>query len=262
LNLGKIVFNPGHTHGANVDPNYPDYSEGTSMYELGQMLNAPLTRENYENPSMQERAERAKDLGADTYISLHSNYPIEGIIIYYSLERPEDKTIADELGTKLAEALGIEYRGAETKLYPDTDDTDYYGDIRYAIRQGISHVLLVEHGAHSELAEGTQKKLEKIAQVYKSLFFNEEAEDMKIKIVPSNPPDTCIAMLTARIAGLDKCEQSYIPDVTSNDIIVQVGGGQPKATETTKLIAGANMADTARQAIDWAELFAATGKVF
>ncbi|KPU42140.1 N-acetylmuramoyl-L-alanine amidase [Oxobacter pfennigii] len=263
MNLGKVVFDPGHINGVNIDPKYPDYSEGTAMFELATMLNndtgSPLTRGAYERPPLEDRAAIAKRYGANTLISLHTNYPTLGTIIYYSVKRPQDKAIAEQLGQAIADALGIKFRGAVT--YPGKNDNDYYGIIRYGVEQGIEHAFLVEHGAHAELAIDTKNKLKKIAQVYKSLLFMEESE-MKIKVVPSNPPDTWLAMGIARyIDG----ELSYVPDVKPNDICVQLGGlGEhgKLATPTAKLIVGTNMIDTAEQAIAWAKQYKKTGKIY
>jgi hypothetical protein len=170
--LGKVVFDPGHFHGANVDPKYPDYSEGTEMLKLGKMLQerlgVPLTRTDGKDIDFSERVRRAKAVGADTLISLHSNYPNTGVLVIYSIHRPQDKPIAEWIGKAIANALGIKFREARTRK-SEKGNYDYYGMIRQPYNAGI-RPFIVEHGAHSELAIDTQKKFEKIVEVYVSIL--------------------------------------------------------------------------------------------
>jgi hypothetical protein len=249
MDYGKVVFNPGHINGANVDPAFPDYSEGTQMYNLGLILNsatgAPLTRGPNEKPELYERARRAKALGANTYISLHTNYPTHGVIVYYSVRRPEDRELAEAVGSQVAQVMGINFRGAETKLYPDTDDTDYYGDVRYAVREGIEHVLLVEHGAHAEMAIDTEAKLQAIARVYESILFNKGVDDVKGIILVYGDADWDAAKGAHNITGFPiTTEEAYAAAPFNAGVRIHVGGPDRPNTPTDVYCAGATRIET------------------
>jgi hypothetical protein len=177
-----------------------------------------MTREANIRPSLQARAAYAKKLGCDTFLSLHSNYPSKGVIIYYSFKRPEDKAIAINLGQAIANALGIDFNGAVTKV---ENGEDFYGTLRYGVRQGLKHVLLIEHGAHEELAIDTQSKLQKITNVYKTFFNLQKEDDGMLVVIPYGVPDYGPAQTYAsqkRGAVLDWGL------VTPNDDVVQIGG--------------------------------------
>jgi hypothetical protein len=256
MDLKKIVLDPGHVHGANVDPLYPNYSEGTNMYLLGVMLRndtgSPLTRGDYENPDLDVRAERARQLGANTLISLHSDYPDDGCKVFYSLKRPQDKEYAEIIGRAIAQELEVSFDGAKTRLYPGTTNTDYYGIIREAVKRNINHVFIVEHCSHKELSSDTQSKLRRIANVYERLFFNKESDNMTI-VIPKGVPDIGAALSYAsnvRGAVLDWGV------VTNEDDVVQIGG---KSTDTPpegknpksfKVISGADRKDTLRKVLE------------
>jgi peptidoglycan hydrolase-like protein with peptidoglycan-binding domain len=171
----KPAFDPGHKKGSNVDPKHKNYSEGTQMWNLVQnvfkLIKGVFITKNSceENVGLEERVKRAKKAGCDILISTHSNYPHKGIVIYISMfANQEVKDFATELANRLSKALGIANNGVKTRKYP-LRNADYYGINRYGEKYGIPSII-VEHGAHEELAVDTEKKLNIIASVYSDLL--------------------------------------------------------------------------------------------
>ena len=167
----KVVFDPGHYNGANVDTKHPYYSEGTQMLNLGKMLesayNTPLTRTGTGDVNFPTRVARAKGHGAGYLLSIHSNYPADGVIIFYSYFRQQDKALAEQIGREIAKVLGIKFRKATTRL--NHEGFDYYGMIRQPFKAGM-RPLIIEHGSHAQLAYDTEDKLEKIVKAYGNIL--------------------------------------------------------------------------------------------
>jgi N-acetylmuramoyl-L-alanine amidase len=185
--MGKytIAIDAGHFP-ACVNGGSQGYKEGKSMMVLAKLLFAELaaykditpyltrTDTDDSNPnnevSLDERGRRAGKAGAHALFSLHSNAGGgRGTEVYYSLKQPNDKAFAALLCTQIAAALGISNRGAKTRLYPDTTNTDYYGIIREPLENGVSHAFIIEHAFHDNTEEERllmdQNNLAKIAKV-------------------------------------------------------------------------------------------------
>jgi N-acetylmuramoyl-L-alanine amidase len=94
MNLGKVGFDPVHYAGSNC---VEGYCEGDTMLQFGLALQKEydvfLTRTDGKDVDLKQRAIKAKQAGCDTFISLHTNWPksATGIIIFYSVQRPQDK---------------------------------------------------------------------------------------------------------------------------------------------------------------------------
>lgn len=181
MNFGKVVFDPGHGSKVNAGPN--GYYEGDAMLSLGLMLKArgfELTKEDGADPMLQNRAKKAKELGANTLISLHTDYvpadnpqSTEKTMVIYSLNRPGDKEIAEYLAREIAAALGIKKTkiwARESSRSTPSQPVDYYGIIRNSINLGIEHVFIIEHCNHAQMSVDTASKLQKIADCYERLF--------------------------------------------------------------------------------------------
>lgn len=181
MNFGKVLFDPGH--GTKVNPGTNGYFEGDVMLQLGLLLKAKgfgLTKEDGSDPSLHSRAKMAKELGANTLISLHTDWvpsdnpqSTERTMVIYSLNRPQDKEVAEYLAKEVATALGI----AKTKIWTRHSSSsspenpiDYYGILRHAVKLGIEHVFIIEHCNHAQMSENTASKLQKIADCYERLF--------------------------------------------------------------------------------------------
>jgi hypothetical protein len=170
FNFGKIAFDSGHYANANAGPG--SYREGNVMLKLGLMLQdrygTLTTRTDGNDLVLLKRAKLAKAAGCNTLISLHTNAPIEadGIIIFYSMHRPEDKAMAEYIGRELSKATGIPFRAAKTRPSKSYPNQDYYGMIRHPVSFGIEHAFIVEHGSHWEMAIDTDTKLQNIVKCY------------------------------------------------------------------------------------------------
>lgn len=170
--LGKVGFDPGHFQGHNV---YKDYIEGNTMLKLGLALNkeygSPLSRYDGKDLSFQLRAKTLKAAGCNSVISLHSNYPTDGVLVIYSLNRPQDKPIAEHIAKEIAKAIGTTWR-VWTRASSHSvagKPVDYYGIIRHSINAGLQP-FIVEHGSHKEMSADTEQKIKAIVECYGKLM--------------------------------------------------------------------------------------------
>lgn len=180
----KILLDPGHGKKDNKGV-YPEYREGTRMWDLAQLLMAKLAEYDCEvactrpsiddNPLPEERGKMAK--GYDIFLSLHSNTPSSkdkgkpsyekatGVISFYSVARPKDKEFATDLAKRVADIMGTYSRGADDKAKKNGED--YYAVIRNAIAVGCDHPFIIEHGFHTNKKDCAflldEKGLDKIA---------------------------------------------------------------------------------------------------
>lgn len=201
--MKRVMFDPGHYARYNAGP--PGYYEGDAMLEFGLALQREygvlLTRQDGKNLDLKERADKAADAGCDTLISLHTNAPeaAKGVIIFYSVQRPGDRVIAEALGQALAKAMGLTFRGAKVRTFEKDPTTDYYGVIRHSIRHGLEHAFIVEHGSHWEFAANMQAKIAACVMVYGE--FLGKVKDMDwldvIKKVTDSPEKWEKAIITA-----------------------------------------------------------------
>ncbi|MBS4538225.1 peptidoglycan-binding protein [Clostridium sp. D2Q-11] len=172
FSVNNTTFDPGHYAGANIAPRCSNrYSEGDNMLLLGLALNkefgSPLTRYNGKDVSFPNRTAMAKKNGSKYLVSLHTNYPTDGVICFISVSRPEDKIVAEKIGKTVANKLGIQFRGVRTRK--NSYGTDYYGMIRIPQRYGI-HGIIVEHGSHREHCSNTDEKRRLIIEAYREVF--------------------------------------------------------------------------------------------
>ncbi|MCL2807333.1 MAG: N-acetylmuramoyl-L-alanine amidase [Coriobacteriia bacterium] len=118
-----------------------------------------FTRTENENPSLQQRVDRAVNGGADVFISLHNNASGSGAgtgaevwVPNNSSYRNRTHVVGKQLGTKILEqlsGLGLANRGVKVldnvgATYPDGSVSDYYGVIRASRMAGIPGII-VEH---------------------------------------------------------------------------------------------------------------------
>lgn len=160
----KVVLDPGHVKGYNKGA-VSGYYEGTAMYNYAYRLADKLKAAGLEvsvtrakvtdNPSLTNRGKAAK--GADMFVSLHSNAAssasAKGVSVFYSIKRDGDKVHAANFSKSLAALIcgGTRDRGACTRK--GGGDWDYYTVIQSAVSVNCPHVLLVEHGFHSNKDE-------------------------------------------------------------------------------------------------------------
>lgn len=128
-------------------------------------VSAVLTRGQNDNPSLQARADTAKTIGADVFVSVHCNSTGYGTAYGAEVWAPnnssyfnEAHTVGTELGNKILAQLtnlgltnrGVKFRdwgaddGSGAGLYADGSMADYYGVIRNCRRYNIPSII-VEH---------------------------------------------------------------------------------------------------------------------
>lgn len=156
----KIVIDPGHGEFSNKGV-IAGYYEGRTMFNLAGYLrdellryhgvDVQITRSSVQaDPDLAERG--AMYPGANVFLSLHSNAAarpeVWGSEIYDSLIIP-NKKLADALGLAISKEMEHSYRGTLYRKNDDGSNTDWYGVIRSAMRNGAYCALLIEHGFHT-----------------------------------------------------------------------------------------------------------------
>jgi len=145
------------------------------MRQLGLFLkdritDSVITRPDKQNITFRQRVKKGVESGCDTLISIHTNAPpAKGIMVFYSIFRPEDKALAKLIAKALSKELGIKIRGVMTRK-SQKGNWDYYGIIRNSINAGLAHVLIVEHGDHSEFAMDIENNIKAVYRAYKEVF--------------------------------------------------------------------------------------------
>jgi N-acetylmuramoyl-L-alanine amidase len=181
MNNGKYVgvIDPGHAlgsdkHGCN------GFSEATHNFAMAQALKAKLEatgkftiilthNDLNTDPSLGTRGRMVKTPNglADFFLSMHTNGSAaassggkaRGVTIFYSVDLPENKSVAIKLGKAIAAAMGTSYRGAVTRAggtvsKPDPSTAeDYYTVIDSSQDAGCKLVLLSESGFHDNLQD-------------------------------------------------------------------------------------------------------------
>jgi uncharacterized protein YjdB/N-acetylmuramoyl-L-alanine amidase len=128
-----------------------------------------------DNPSVQERVDRAHNIGADVLVSVHNNSAGESahgfeILVpnntsYNSTARDEAKALASKIETQL-KSLGLYDRGFVVKDYPsgydsstysDGSTADYYGIVRYARKYNMPGII-VEHAFVTNSSDAAKLK--------------------------------------------------------------------------------------------------------
>lgn len=177
-----ICFDAGHFANYNrygIKPDGTQYSEGEAVKALADELSLVIpdsvfSRPTYEdNPSFGERSEFAAENNADVMISLHSNgspetydESVPGIVVFHSIQQPENQVHAEKLAELLSKYSGIEISKVHTWENSDKPGTDYLGMMNTPVKFGIEYVFLVEHGSHWQFAGDYDGNLEGFTQAY------------------------------------------------------------------------------------------------
>ena len=133
-----------------------------------------LVRGHYEDPELYDRVQRAVEVGADVFVSVHinsSNYSsangfevwVPNKSSYNNLTHEEGTALASKISNQLSK-LGLNNRGIQTKdysvsgedrRYPDGSEADYYSVIRNSRLNGIPG-LIVEHAFISNASDASK----------------------------------------------------------------------------------------------------------
>jgi hypothetical protein len=155
---GKACYNVGysgqyyeHVFALEFDKRLQKKLEATGYFDI------LLTRDTDIFLELWERAEIAKNFGADFFFSTHTNAggtTARGSECYYSVDLPNDKKFAARVSAEIAFTFGVPDRGAKIKTQAGKWDginevEDYFGVIDGSQDRGIPHVWLAELLFHS-----------------------------------------------------------------------------------------------------------------
>ena len=164
-----IVLDPGHGQFGNKHTTAEGFYEGTQNFKLAMMLSELLRKKGFEvvstrervedDPELEERGQLAGRLGADMFISIHSNAPgasnpnysaVRGAEVFYSVsDHDANAELALIINRAVVEAMGTLDRGIKTRRYPGAEHLDYYSVVRNAALSGCKRAFLIEHGFHT-----------------------------------------------------------------------------------------------------------------
>lgn len=152
----KIILDPGHGAGKASNRGSLIGNEGDNNFYMAEEIKKALepyevqvdtTRKKItDNPSLTERSKAGE--GYDVFLSLHTNAyngKAKGSEVFRSLEHNNASNIAL---AKLINDKVAKYfvnRGVKTRAYPNTNNLNYYGVMRY---NKAKHVFLGEFGFH------------------------------------------------------------------------------------------------------------------
>ena len=178
-----VVLDPGHdgTHGGS---SANGFVEAQLNLKIAQYCKAELeeyygvtvymTRDSASCPNgggnnkscLQRRADIARDMGANLFVSLHNNYSsassASGAEIWYPNQNynPWTSQVGGSAASKILEQLtrlglkdrGTQIRNAKEDKYPDGSAADYYAVIRHCKEYGIPGII-VEHAFMSNSSD-------------------------------------------------------------------------------------------------------------
>lgn len=178
-----VVLDPGHdgTHGGS---SANGFVEAQLNLKIAQYCKAELeeyygvtvymTRDSASCPNgggnnkscLQRRADMARDMGANLFVSLHNNYSsassASGAEIWYPNQNynPWTSQVGGSAASKILEQLtslglhnrGTQIRNANEDKYPDGSAADYYAVIRHCKEYGIPGII-VEHAFMSNSSD-------------------------------------------------------------------------------------------------------------
>lgn len=156
--MKRIFLDPGH--GGSNDNVVQGFSEAkwnldfcrklkTALEATGHFI-VELSRDSDIDISLQQRATKAQQFGADMLISVHSNAGGgSGSVCFYSLNQPYNANMAANLSWACSKGYEVPDLGGRpsppSKEYPGKD---YYGILRYSVDKGIKAVFLLERAFH------------------------------------------------------------------------------------------------------------------
>ena len=202
INIKTIVIDCGHDAIANnSNVGYSKvYKEHLGNWEYGLKLKkyleqykfkVILTRLTNTPLSLSSRARIAIYNKADIFLSIHSDansvLTVGGTTIFYSVNRPEDKIIADRIGKIIANSYGVKFRGSQIRESATRKGFDYYTILDVASNYKkiitsadfeVPHNFLIERCFHSNKAEEkllldeniSDKSARELAKEFDSIF--------------------------------------------------------------------------------------------
>lgn len=162
----KITIDPGHGGRDRANKGPTGYIEADGTLKISLLLEAELlktnafsvqlTRREDKYLTLTERGKMAVLNKSHLFISQHTNAfntRVSGTGVYYSVDLPQDRQLAERLSSAVALALGIPDRGAKTRPSLKNPNEDYYTVIDTAQDGGVPHVILVESAFHDHAGD-------------------------------------------------------------------------------------------------------------
>lgn len=220
-----IMIDPGHggpdlTDKSQVGANYQAMEKDVTLQtaqalqaELSQYknVNVYMTRTADTNLSLKDRADMAKAVGADLFVSVH--YNASGSHEYYGTEafisafntKSTAYDVANALTTNLQKNFGVMNKGVKVRL-SDKTGKDYYGIINRAAGYGIPAVI-IEHGYMDNAADWSvyQNNYQRIgisdaAAIAK--YFGLSKTTAKKATIPNKPAPVIMQDFTAPVVAI------------------------------------------------------------
>lgn len=172
---------------------------GSALTSMGATVKYTRTT-NAQNPSIEERGRMGA--GADLFVSLHTNAADDpearGVITYYSIQQPQNRGFAVSLGEAIANTMGNQFRGAETRTLPSNPNLDYYGVIRSSVAAGAKISFLLEQGFHTNPEDcaflSNEANLKKLAMTEARVI----GEYLGLRPTPAPTPPGCVFYYTVQ----------------------------------------------------------------
>ena len=238
----EMVGDPGHDkdNRHNVGPTGYVEADGVliitealkEQIEKYKNVNFVMTRDKDKVMKLRPRGNMAA--GKDLFISNHTNAgprTARGVEVFYSVDLPNDKELANKIAAAIAEHFNVPNRGAKLRPGKNNPDEDYYSVIDAAQDSGCKHVFLVEALFHSneedEAILKQESNLKKIGEIEGKVVadhFNLELKEQEtwqevIKNVSSNPEEWIKVIEAMVIMANDKINigdfeiLKYLPDL-------------------------------------------------
>ena len=162
----KITIDPGHGGRDRANRGPTGYIEADGTLKISLLLEAELEKTGSFNMQLTRREDKYLTLTkrgkmavlnkSRLFISQHtnaSNTKASGTTVYYSVNLPQDRPLAEKLSSAIARTLNIPNRGAKIRPSSKNPSEDYYTVINTAQDGGVPHVLLVENAFHDHAGD-------------------------------------------------------------------------------------------------------------
>jgi len=205
-----------------------------------------LTRDKDIGISLSDRSRIAINNKADIFISIHSDAASSssagGTSIFYSINRQNDKTIAERLGKCVAASYGVNFRGAYTKASTTRIGFDYYTVIDVAANYKklmgnnslyeVPHVFLLERCFHSNPNEEkllldesiSEKSAKALSEELYNIFLKGQSKEDEILIMNSLVCQKVVSVNTSlNVRELPNTNSQIIGSLKNGDIVTVTG---------------------------------------
>jgi len=251
-----IVLDAGHGGSDNSNKGYSgkyyehignlEYTLKLEKYLKNKGFSVILTRNKDIGVSLSDRARIAINSKADIFISIHSDAASSitagGTSIFYSINRPNDKAIAERLGKCVANSYGVNFRGAYTRASTSRKGFDYYTVIDVAANYKklmgnnslyeVPHVFLLERCFHSNPAEEklllnetiSDKSAKSLAEALYNIFLKGQSKGDEVLIMDSLVCQKVVSVNTSlNVRQLPNTNSQIIGSLKNGDIVTVTG---------------------------------------